>query len=410
LCRYSKEKPKLKFVILGDGNGGGGSGGGGGGRGGGAGTAGAAGVMPSKVALPMQFRVDVDAAPPAYPRAIAPSGGGAGGAAGGGGGGGLAAMLAAKRATPAAAAPARASGSVAAMFSRKTTTTAAAAAAVVGTVGAAANADEGGGGGDGGGAEESSEKIKLFMRRAKSELPRKSYDELTQVLRDFRATKTDIGGVLRAATRLLRAQDDPFGLYALFGAFVPEEHEHVHSKHLAALQAQAPSRGDQNGGSGGGGNPPSSSAAASLGAGGKRAREETEGGGGGGGGAGGGGGGGGGLSRAAVGGRVGGGGGGGGLGRTAAAGTGSGSFLSQSQSSGGMAVAGPPPRCVCCGNAARKPFEARCRHAACYSCWLELLSSSGGRSFQGGSQGAGAECPSCHKPVLKRHLQKLFFT
>ena len=83
-----------------------------------------------------------------------------------------------------------------------------------------------------------------------------------------------------------------------------------------------------------------------------------------------------------------------------------------------QAVAGPPPRCVCCGNAARKPFEAQCRHAACYSCWLELLSSSssgggsrgGGGGGGSGSQGAGTLCPSCHKPVLKRHLQKLFFT
>ena len=72
--------------------------------------------------------------------------------------------------------------------------------------------------------------------------------------------------------------------------------------------------------------------------------------------------------------------------------------------SGGGAVvpvANPPPRCVCCGNASRKPFEAACRHPACYSCWLELL----------GRDGSGnALCPSCQKPVLKRQLQKMFFT
>ena len=67
-----------------------------------------------------------------------------------------------------------------------------------------------------------------------------------------------------------------------------------------------------------------------------------------------------------------------------------------------ISVACPPPRCVVCGDAARKPFEAKCGHPGCYSCWLELLKS--------GEGGAGATCPSCHKPVLKRQLTKMFFT
>ena len=76
--------------------------------------------------------------------------------------------------------------------------------------------------------------------------------------------------------------------------------------------------------------------------------------------------------------------------------------LSSTQQAGRtLTVANPPPRCVLCGNAARKPFEAACKHPACYSCWLELL----------GRDGSGnAKCPSCHKPVLKRQLQKMFFT
>ena len=71
-----------------------------------------------------------------------------------------------------------------------------------------------------------------------------------------------------------------------------------------------------------------------------------------------------------------------------------------------VAVARPPPRCVRCGNAARKPFEARCGHPGCYSCWLELL----GEAKRAGAGGEGAACPSCHQPVLKRQLTKVFFT
>ena len=96
------------------------------------------------------------------------------------------------------------------------------------------------------------------------------------------------------------------------------------------------------------------------------------------------------------------------LSRDAVGGSGGGAPLGSQRrrrgAGGGAAVvpvANPPPRCVCCGNAARKPFEAACGHPACYSCWLELL----------GRDGSGnALCPSCHKPVLKRQLQKMFFT
>ena len=96
------------------------------------------------------------------------------------------------------------------------------------------------------------------------------------------------------------------------------------------------------------------------------------------------------------------------LSREAVGGSGGGAPLGSQRrrrgAGGGAAVvpvANPPPRCVCCGNAARKPFEAACGHSACYSCWLELL----------GRDGSGnALCPSCHKPVLKRQLQKMFFT
>ena len=191
---------------------------------------------------------------------------------------------------------------------------------------------------------------KLFMRRARSELSKKSYDDLTRALREFRAGETDVGGVLKAASRALRAQDDPYGLYALFGAFVPAEHRHVHEKHVAALRARAAALGGT-----------------------KRAREDGDGeadgealdrgeGSGGGGG----------LSRSV-------------LARGASLGQGgAGAGLSNASVSPrpAMSVACPPPRCVVCGDAARKPFEAKCGHPGCYSCWLELL-----KSGEGGARG-----------------------
>jgi hypothetical protein len=95
-----------------------------------------------------------------------------------------------------------------------------------------------------------------------------------------------------------------------------------------------------------------------------------------------------GLSRAAVGGSV-------GAGRC-------GSQSQRSASQSAPSVALPPPRCVVCQNACSKPFEAACGHPGCYGCWLGLLSA---------ARGPGApECPSCHKPVVKRQLSKVFFT
>ena len=309
-----------------------------------------------RVALPAQFRVEVDAAPPAYPRAN--------------GAGKLAAMLAAKRGTgtpgtgtgteipgTGTRTPGTGTGRISALGALARAP-APPAAAVARTPAAAVEPSD------------ASEKIKLFMRRARSELSKKSYDDLTRALREFRAGETDVGGVLKAASRALRAQDDPYGLYALFGAFVPAEHRHVHEKHVAALRARAAALGGT-----------------------KRAREDGDGeadgealdrgeGSGGGGG----------LSRSV-------------LARGASLGQGgAGAGLSNASVSPrpAMSVACPPPRCVVCGDAARKPFEAKCGHPGCYSCWLELLKS--------GEGGAGATCPSCHKPVLKRQLTKMFFT
>ena len=303
-----------------------------------------------RVALPAQFRVEVDAAPPAYPRAAAANGAGK-----------LAAMLAAKRGDAPGTGTGTGTGRISSLGALARTPAPPAAAAAVQPSDAS----------DAAAPEDASEKIKLFMRRARSELSKKSYDDLTRALREFRAGETDVGGVLKAASRALRAQDDPYGLYALFGAFVPVEHRHVHEKHVAALRARAAAMGGT-----------------------KRAREEGDGdadaraerGGGGGEGNGGAG-----LSRSALGRSA-----GGGLGR---GGAGANASVSPRPA---MSVACPPPRCVLCGNAARKPFEAKCGHPGCYSCWLELLKS--------GEAGAGAACPSCHKPVLKRQLTKMFFT
>jgi hypothetical protein len=72
-----------------------------------------------------------------------------------------------------------------------------------------------------------------------------------------------------------------------------------------------------------------------------------------------------------------------------------------------VAVARPPPRCVLCGNACRKPFEAKCGHPACYACWLAHIAGRTGAVSGSSSQCA---CPSCHQPVIKRQLTKVFFT
>ena len=51
--------------------------------------------------------------------------------------------------------------------------------------------------------------------------------------------------------RMERPSEDPWGLYALFGAFVPAEHRATHAKHVDALQRMARERGGVGGGGGG---------------------------------------------------------------------------------------------------------------------------------------------------------------
>ncbi len=280
-------------------------------------------------ALGGQLRVDVDAAPPAYPRAGGDPGRGALARNPRKPAGGLAAMLQSRAAAPAQPAAAKPPAND-----------------------APANGD----------ASASEDRVRLFMRRARSELPAAAHEDLVASLRSFRAGGgVDVAGLLRRATRCLRADEDsgPNSLYAAFSALVPEAHRHVHDRHLSALRARDATT---NAGS----SEPAGGSAVGRG---KRGAGTA-------------------LSRDAVG------------------GSGGGALGSQRRRGGAgggatVPVANPPPRCVCCGGAARKPFEAACGHPACYSCWLELL----------GRDGSGnALCPSCHKPVLKRQLQKMFFT
>ena len=318
-------------------------GGGGGATGGAAGgAAGAARPQPRPGgllgALGGQLRVDVDAAPPAYPRAGGdPRAGGALARNPRKPAGGLAAMLQSRAAAPAQPAAAKPPPA---------------------TNDASANGDA---------SAASEDRVRLFMRRARSELPATAHEDLVASLRSFRAGGgVDVAGLLRRATRCLRADEDsgPNSLYAAFSALVPEAHRHIHDRHLSALRARDAKDGERDGGS----SEPAGGSAVGRG---KRGAGTA-------------------LSREAVGGSGG--------------GPPLGSQRRRRGAGGGAAVvpvANPPPRCVCCGNAARKPFEAACGHPACYSCWLELL----------GRDGSGnALCPSCHKPVLKRQLQKMFFT
>lgn len=329
-----KDDAGAKFETLG-GGGGGGRGiaakfgaGGSHTRGGGGGGMGLLGKLAGG-----QFAVDVDAAPPAYPR------GGDNADKAKKKAGGLAAMLQA--------------GKGGAITGDKTNT-----AAQKNTTNANTNTNT------------NEDRVRLFMRRARSELTARAHEDLTTSLRAFRAGGgADISTLLRLATRTLRADDDagPNSLYAAFSALVPESHRHLHDKHLEALRARDSEASD--GGDGGDGSQPHpfgrKRVRPGVGAGAGTA-----------------------LSRDAVGGST-------AMGRH--------QRDSSSTQQGGrtLTVANPPPRCVLCGNAARKPFEAACKHPACYSCWLELL----------GRDGSGnAKCPSCHKPVLKRQLQKMFFT
>ena len=228
---------------------------------------------------------------------------------------------------------------------------------------------------------------RLFMRRARHELGAAAHEALVRALRDFKANG-DAAAVLRVATRALRAEDDPSanGLYATFGVLVPETHKRAHAAHLDALRARKKAREkelgvarDENENASGARGPattaldrdpsrvsrkrarssPSSSLSrdppvSSL------SRDARE------------------AIRAAI------------------------------EPPTAVAVARPPPRCVLCGNACRKPFEAKCGHPACYACWLAHIA---GRTGTGpGGRGSPCACPSCHQPVIKRQLTKVFFT
>jgi len=78
-------------------------------------------------------------------------------------------------------------------------------------------------------------RTKLFMRRARAELTREAYDELTAEIEKVKNEDFDIGNVLRVASRVLKAPENPKGLYALFGEFVPRDHKSVYEEHRRAL-------------------------------------------------------------------------------------------------------------------------------------------------------------------------------
>ena len=216
-----KDDAGAKFETLG-GGGGGGRGiaakfgaGGSHTRGGGGGGMGLLGKLAGG-----QFAVDVDAAPPAYPR------GGDNADKAKKKAGGLAAMLQA--------------GKGGAITGDKTNT-----AAQKNTTNANTNTNT------------NEDRVRLFMRRARSELTARAHEDLTTSLRAFRAGGgADISTLLRLATRTLRADDDagPNSLYAAFSALVPESHRHLHDKHLEALRARDSEASD--GGGGGGGSQP----------------------------------------------------------------------------------------------------------------------------------------------------------
>ena len=89
------------------------------------------------------------------------------------------------------------------------------------------------------------ERSKLFMRRARLELARDSYDELVREIEKVNTAEFDIRDLLRVASRVLKAPENPNGLYSLFGEFVPAPHKPVYEKHRRALverQEQAKAR------------------------------------------------------------------------------------------------------------------------------------------------------------------------
>lgn len=234
---------------------------------------------------------------------------------------------------------------------------------------------------------------RLFMRRARHELGAAAHETLVRALRDFKANG-DAAAVLRVATRALRAEDDPSanGLYATFGVLVPETHKRAHAAHLDALRARKNSareleKGDarfhENENENASGAGPNTTTALDRDRVSRVSRKRAR------------------SSPSSS------------LSRDLPA-----SSLSRDASlmairaaiepPTAVAVARPPPRCVLCGNACRKPFEAKCGHPACYACWLAHIA---GRTGTGpGGRGSPCACPSCHQPVIKRQLTKVFFT
>lgn len=81
----------------------------------------------------------------------------------------------------------------------------------------------------------SEERTKLFMRRAKLELSRDAYNELVSHIDKVNTDEFDIRDLLRVASRVLKAPENPKGLYALFGEFVPSSHKPIYEKHRQAL-------------------------------------------------------------------------------------------------------------------------------------------------------------------------------
>jgi len=215
--------------------------------------------------------------------------------------------------------------------------------------------------------------VRLFMRRARHELSAASHDALQRALREFKANG-DAAAVLRAANRLLRAEEDPSanGLYAMFTVLVPETHKRAHAAHLNALRARRDGESENGETRRGGLGIDSDAAEKKMSPPPKRARVASS-----------------------------------SLSRDPPDPPKNASSTRSASVAVSVAVARPPPRCVLCGNACRKPFEAKCGHPACYACWLAHIAGRTGAVSGSLSQCA---CPSCHQPVIKRQLTKVFFT
>lgn len=215
--------------------------------------------------------------------------------------------------------------------------------------------------------------VRLFMRRARHELSAASHDALQRALREFKANG-DAAAVLRAANRLLRAEEDPSnnGLYAMFTVLVPETHKRAHAAHLNALRARRDGASENGETRRGGLGIDSDAAEKKMSPPPKRARVASS-----------------------------------SLSRDPPDPPKNASSTRSASVAASVAVARPPPRCVLCGNACRKPFEAKCGHPACYACWLAHIAGRTGAVSGSLSQCA---CPSCHQPVIKRQLTKVFFT